>query len=189
MKKLPGVPEPTSLKEMQDQTMAEKVAALLAVGISQAEIQRQLGMSPNKLYRLMDKHPEIVRKVHDDVKKRATLMRHKTLSRLEEIRDQDDNLNAAVKAADAIDKRAGINFQEHESGVTVQIFGESVKVGDTRGSDLREIAREMAARLGPEYERIIEAEFSLDSAREGKVGEPGRAPGGTPEDRQDSAGT
>lgn len=165
-------PEPKSLKELTDQTMAEKVATLIAGGMSQAEVCRQLGRSASWLYRLMDKYPEIVRSVHDDVRKRAVLMRHKTLSRLEQIRDQDDNLNAAVKAAESIDARAGISFDRHEAGVTVNIFGEQVSVGagGLSGSDLRALAEELGGKLGLD-KKVIDAEFSLNPEREAKQAE------------------
>jgi transposase-like protein len=179
--------KPLTLRAQQKLIVAEKVAALLAEGVTQAEICRTIGMASNTLYRLMDDHPEIMKKIHQDVRHRATLSRHRVLTRLEEILEQDENPFAALRAGEAIDKRAGMTFEQAESGVTVQIFGESVKVGDYGAGDLRALAMEMAGRLGPDFEKVIDAEFSLQSSREGKDGDEGGAPEGASQDRPDGA--
>ena len=179
MKKLP---EPTSLKDLQDQTLATKLGELLASGMSQAEICRQLDWSPKKLYRLCDQYPEIIRGIHADVQKKAALKGHRVIERFGEILDQSDNLNAAVKAGQALREAAGWTLKKHESGVTVNIFGENVNVNTLTGRQMEDLALAMAKDLGPETEKVINAEFAVRPAvGEGEGSVPEGQTGGAPE--------
>jgi transposase-like protein len=175
-------------RAQQRAIVAQKVAQKLAEGVTQAEICRETGMAPNTLYRLMDDHPEVMKKIHDDVRKRATLSRHRVLTRLEDVLEQNEDLSAVLRAGKMIDERAGMTFEQADRGVSIQIFGQNVNVQDLQGSDFEELARKLGAKLGPDGERVVDAEFSVNSdPRGGEGGDEGGGPAGTPEAPPDVA--
>lgn len=146
------------------------------------DVALRYGLDVRGLVAFLKENAETVRDLNDNVRLRAATQREKNLDALIALRDGAKNDMARIKAIQAIDERAGLSFEKQTGGVSITVFGQSVNVKDLEGSEIEEFARALSAKLGPEAERVVDAEFSVAGpAREGEGGDTGGSPAGTPQ--------
>ena len=180
------VPLPASSIAQIKGEFKRKAAMLLALGHSYKQIARKLGYKSEKtIYQWLRDDPQMFAAVAREVQVRTAGEMGRNISKLIKIRDTSENDMASIRAIDGLDVRAGLALPGRENQIiNIQIGGQQVNLSDMSGKDLDTLIRDAAQRLGPEVEKIIEAELvdakpEPDLAGE-RVGTDGAAPA-TPE--------